>query len=120
MYAYKGKMKQYHIDNGFIGGCINSFLNSMWVFNLITPINTIMILQIYLKGIGINIPILYILISTVILLFVWVIINFSFFEPTMIIQRQRQAVSHNNPMMEEIKKINAKLDNYEILIKKGR
>lgn len=106
------KVKQYHVDNGQIGGLINTFNEANWIFSILTPLTFMMIAQSKIEErVGIVIPMTTFIISGIILYLFWIWFNFSILKKSMLKQSARQScIDINHPMMEELYKIQKDID----------
>ena len=100
-------IKQRRVDNGQIGGVLSIFTQSMFIFGLVTFLNTSAlvyqsILKYYISLWG------YIIIIGVGLLG-WMTIYYSVLMPSMIQFGNRQGYVHGNPMREDIDIIKSQL-----------
>jgi len=94
-------IKQYHIDNGFIGGVTTTVLGSLFILG---PINTIILIS---MKFGDNIMVyLYFGIAFVF----WMWFYFAIFVPSQIIFQNRQGTTHKNPIYEKVIILESKLD----------
>lgn len=100
--------KQLHIDNGQIGGTIQIILQSMFLVNFATFVSTLILLyntvlykyvQWYVAGVVLIIGIVS-----------WWIIYYVIVYPSIITFVNRQQYTHKNPIREDIKRIENKLD----------
>lgn len=103
-------IKQIKIDNGQMGGTIQMILNSMFVFNLLTFINTSILL--YQSVIYKYIPLVLYILSIICFAFVWVSIYYFIIYPSVIRFGNRQSYAHGSPIKKDFDKINKQL--YEI------
>jgi hypothetical protein len=102
------KIKQYNIDNGFIGGIVNTFTGSMYIFS---PLNFIMTASVFYKlvlGNKLAFSTFIMVLIPAYLVFLW--IHFTIIYPSMLKQVNRQACMHGNPVMDELKQIRKQLD----------
>lgn len=107
-------IKQKHIDNGKLGGIISIVINSMFVFNFVTFVNTT--LTVYDRWLRDIIP----LWSCVLLIgccsLVWFAIYYVIIYPSIMQFANRQAYIHESPIKAEFDKLNSRLDEIEKLI----
>ena len=113
-------IKQYHIDNGRIGGFINTFNEGNWIFSILTPLTFMMIAQSKIEErLGIIISMSTFLTSGLIIYGFWIWFNFAFLKKSILKQAVRQScIDVNHPMMAEFKKLNERLDKLEKELKK--
>ena len=112
------KIKQYHIDDGQVGGIINTIISSMWIFSIVNIFTFILVLKQYLKdNFQYDIPLVYFVVISILIIGFWAWINFAFFQKSMMKQIARQTcLGTDHPIMqglEEIKELikNDKKDN---------
>ena len=100
-------IKQHRVDTGQIGGVLSIFTQSMFIFGIITFLNTsALVYQSILKN---YISLLAFIITIGIGLFGWMVIYYSIIMPSMIQFGNRQGYEHGNPMREDIEVIKREL-----------
>lgn len=113
------RIKQFHIDNGQIGGIINTYNEGNWIFTILTPLTFMMIAQSKIEEkLGIIIPMSMFLVIGFLLYCFWAWVNFAFLKKSILKQQARQScIDINHPMMNELDKIQKRLDEIEKSIK---
>lgn len=101
-------MKQIHVDNGQIGGFIQVVIQSMFVFNFVTFVNTTLtVYNQFLKNyISLYVGMLLIGFASAVWWGVYYIVIF----PSMIQYGNRQAWVHESPIKKEFERLNQKID----------
>lgn len=96
-------IKQLQIDNGQIGGVIQMFLQSMFIFNMLTFVNTsILVYQSFLcRYISFNL----FFIVFFILLISWISFFYLIIYPSTVRFSNRQAYTHGSPIKADFEKI---------------
>ncbi|AKJ39361.1 hypothetical protein [Methanosarcina barkeri] len=101
-------MKQIHVDNGQIGGVIQVVIQSMFLCNFITFVNTTLtVYNQFLKNyISLYTGILLICFASALWWGVYDIVTF----PSMLQYGNRQAWVHESPIKKEFERLNQKID----------
>ena len=100
-------IKQRRVDTGQIGGILSIFTQSMFIFGIVTFLNTSALVYQSILKYYISLPIFVVTIGVV--LFGWMIIYYSIIMPSMIQFGNRQGYEHGNPMREDIESIKNQL-----------
>lgn len=101
------RIKQRRIDTGQIGGVLSIFTQSMFIFGIVTFLNTsALVYQSILKN---YISLWGFIITIGIGLLGWMTIYYSILMPSMIQFGNRQGYAHGNPMREDIEIIKKEL-----------
>jgi len=104
-------IRQIHIDNGKLGGIISIIINSMFIFNFITFINTT--LTVYNTWLRDIIPLWLCVIIICGGSITWFSTYYTILYPSIMQFANRQAYIHSSPIKEEFDKLNARLDSIE-------
>ena len=100
-------IKQRRVDTGQIGGVLSIFTQSMFIFGIVTFLNTsALVYQSILKN---YISLLGFIVTIGVGLFGWMVIYYSIIMPSMIQFGNRQGYEHGNPMREDIEVIKREL-----------
>lgn len=111
-------VKQRRIDSGQIGGIISIFTQSMFVFGIVTFLNTTAL--VYQSILNYYISLWGFVIIIVVGLFGWMAIYYVIIMPSMIQFGNRQGYTHGNPMREDIETIKKELKDIKGELKNNR
>lgn len=100
-------IKQRRIDTGQIGGVLSVFMQSMFIFGIVTFLNTTALVYQSILRYYISIWGFVIIIGIGLLL--WMAIYYVIIMPSMIQFGNRQGYTHGNPMREDIETIKKEL-----------
>jgi hypothetical protein len=106
-----GRLKQVKIDNGQIGGIITIIINSMFVFNFVTFVNTCAIAyDLFLHE--------YVSLQVGVVLLLagaggWFFLYYAIIYPSIIRFANKQAYLHDSPIKEDLDIIKKKLEEME-------
>lgn len=100
-------IKQRRVDTGQIGGVLSIFTQSMFIFGIVTFLNTTAL--VYQSILKYYISLWGFVIIIGIGLFGWMTIYYSILMPSMIQFGNRQGYAHGNPMREDIEIIKSQL-----------
>jgi len=104
-------MKQIRIDNGQLGGTIQIIIQSMFIFNFLTFINTCALAyhSFLYRYVSLSVGIILMVVGA----FSWWIIYYSIIYPSIIRFANRQAYTHGSPVKEDFKEIKEMLKDLE-------
>ena len=100
-------IKQRKIDTGQIGGVLSIFTQSMFIFGIVTFLNTSALVYQSILRYYVSLWTFVIIIGVGLLL--WMYIYYSILMPSMIQFGNRQGYTHGNPMREDIEIIKKEL-----------
>ena len=100
-------IKQRRVDTGQIGGVLSIFIQSMFIFGIVTFLNTSALVYQSILSHYISLWGFIIIIGIVLLL--WMTIYYVIIMPSMIQFGNRQGYEHGNPMREDIESIKIQL-----------
>jgi 5-bromo-4-chloroindolyl phosphate hydrolysis protein len=100
-------IKQRRVDSGQIGGVLSIFTQSMFIFGIVTFLNTTAL--VYQSILKYYISLWGFVIIIVIGLLLWMAIYYVIIMPSMIQFGNRQGYTHGNPMREDIEIIKKEL-----------
>ena len=100
-------IKQRRVDNGQIGGVLSIFTQSMFIFGIVTFLNTTALVYQSILKYYISLWGFVIIIGTGLLL--WMAIYYVIIMPSIIQFGNRQGYTHGNPMREDIEIIKKEL-----------
>ena len=93
-------IKQRRVDTGQIGGILSIFTQSMFIFGIVTFLNTTALVYQSILKYYISLPIF--LITILVGLSAWMMIYYVIIMPSMIQFGNRQGYTHGNPMRDDI------------------
>lgn len=100
-------VKQRRVDTGQIGGVLSIFIQSMFIFGIVTFLNTTAL--VYQSILKYYISLWGFVITIIIGLFGWMAMYYVIIMPSMIQFGNRQGYEHGNPMREDIEIIKKEL-----------
>lgn len=100
--------KQRYVDGGQIGGTIQMMIQSMFIFNFVTFVNTCAIAyhSFLYEYVSLTFGVIIIIICT----FCWWLCYYTIIYPSIITFANRQSYKHNSPIKADILRIENKID----------